>query len=102
MFIVHVNVHVKKESIEDFRAASLKNAAQSVQEPGIARFDVLQSREDPARFLLVEVYRQEADAAAHKQTDHYKTWRDAVESMMAEPRQSAKYSNVFPHDSGWA
>ncbi|HMU82277.1 MAG TPA: antibiotic biosynthesis monooxygenase [Leptospiraceae bacterium] len=101
MFIVQVSVHVKENAIESFRIASLENARMSVQEPGIARFDVLQNREDPSRFLLIEVYRKESDAADHKQTEHYKKWRDTVESMMAEPRQSTKYSNSFPDDSGW-
>lgn len=101
MFIVHVSVYVKENAIESVRIASLENARMSVQEPGIARFDVLQNREDPSRFLLIEVYRKESDAADHKQTEHYKKWRDTVESMMAEPRQSTKYSNSFPDDSGW-
>jgi len=101
MLIVHVHVRVKPEFIEAFREASLENARHSVQEPGIARFDVVQQADDPSRFLLVEVYRSPEASAHHKETAHYATWRDAVAPMMAEPRASVKYSNVFPADEGW-
>jgi (4S)-4-hydroxy-5-phosphonooxypentane-2,3-dione isomerase len=101
MLIVHVHVHVKPESVEAFRAASLENARQSVQEAGIARFDVLQQQDDPTRFVLVEVYRTAEDPARHKETAHYQRWRDAVADMMAEPRQSVKHTNVYPDDRGW-
>jgi len=101
MLIVHVHVHVKKGTEDAFRAASLENARNSLKEPGIARFDVCQQNDDPTRFLLVEVYRDETAPAAHKETDHYKQWRDAVADMMAEPRQAVKYTNQFPDDDGW-
>jgi quinol monooxygenase YgiN len=98
MLIVHVHVHVKAECIEAFRAASLENARQSVQEEGIARFDVEQQMDDPARFVLVEVYRTAEAPAHHKETAHYAKWRDTVADMMAEPRRSVKYQNVFPEE----
>jgi (4S)-4-hydroxy-5-phosphonooxypentane-2,3-dione isomerase len=101
MFIVHVHVHVKPESVEAFRHATTENAQHSLEEPGIARFDVVQHREDTNRFVLVEVYRDEAAAGAHKETPHYKKWRDAVADMMAEPRSSVKFTNVFPGTTGW-
>ena len=100
-FIVHVQVHVKPDAIAAFRAATLANAQASVKEPGIARFDVLQSREDPTRFVLVEVYKHADAQAAHRETAHYLTWRDAVADLMAEPRTAVKYQNVFPDDAGW-
>ncbi len=92
MLVVQVHVHVRPEAIEAFRAATLENARHSLQEPGIAAFDVLQQLDDPARFLLTEVYRTPEAPAAHKETSHYKRWRDAVEPLMAEPRRSVKYS----------
>jgi autoinducer 2-degrading protein len=101
MFIVHVFVHVKPEFVEAFKEASLENARSSVQEPGIARFDVIQQQDDPSRFVLVEVYRTPEDPARHKETAHYQTWRDTVAEMMAEPRSSIKYANVFPDKGGW-
>jgi quinol monooxygenase YgiN len=101
MFIVHVHVHVKPEAVDAFRAASLMNASHSVQEPGVARFDVVQQLDDPTRFVLVEVYRSVEAAAAHKETTHYAAWRDAVAPMMAEPRSGVKYANVFPAEGGW-
>jgi len=101
MLIVHVHAHVKPEFVEAFRQATIENARHSVQEPGIARFDVLQQQDDPTRFILVEVYRTPDDPARHKETAHYRVWRDAVAEMMAEPRTSVKYANVFPGDAGW-
>jgi len=101
MLVVHVHVHVKPEAVEAFAAASVENARHSIQEPGIARFDVLQQADDPTRFILVEVYRTADDPARHKETAHYAQWRDAVAPLMAEPRSSAKFLNVFPEDAGW-
>jgi len=101
LLVVHVHVRVKPECVEAFRAATLENARNSVQEPGIARFDVIQQSGDPARFILVEVYRTPQAPAQHKETAHYATWRDAVAEMMAEPRAAVKYSNLFPADEGW-
>jgi quinol monooxygenase YgiN len=101
MLVVHVQVHVKPESVEAFKSATLANARESVKEQGIARFDVVQQQDDPSRFVLVEVYRSADAPAAHKATPHYATWRDAVVPMMAEPRTSVKYTNLFPEDSGW-
>lgn len=101
MLIVHIHVHVKPECVESFKEATLANARASVQEPGVARFDVVQRQDDPARFVFVEVYRDAAAAAAHKETAHYPLWRDAVAPMMAEPRQSVKFDNVFPDDENW-
>lgn len=101
MFVVHVHVHVKKDQLDAFKAASVENAQNSVQEPGIARFDVIQQQDDPTKFVLVEVYRTVDDPAKHKETAHYAKWRDTVADMMAEPRFAVKFDNVFPDDSGW-
>jgi len=101
MLIVHVHAHVKPEFVEAFRQATGENARHSVQEPGVARFDVIQQQDDPTRFVLVEVYRTPDDPARHKETAHYQAWRDAVADMMAEPRTSIKFANVFPDDIGW-
>jgi len=101
MFIVHVHIRVKPESLEPFKQATLANARASVKEPGIARFDVVQRSDDSTRFVLVEVYRSVEANAVHKETSHYATWRDTVAPMMAEPRSSVKFANVFPGDEGW-
>jgi quinol monooxygenase YgiN len=101
MLVVLVHVHVLGESVDAFVAATKANAAASRNEPGIARFDVIQQGDDPARFLLVEVYRSNEAAVAHKETAHYKTWRDTVAPMMAEPRNGVKYLNIDPPDAGW-
>jgi quinol monooxygenase YgiN len=101
MLIVHVFVHVKPESVAAFSEATLANARNSVQEPGIIRFDVVQQDDDPTRFLLIEIYRTPEDPAKHKATAHYATWRDAVEPMMAEPRRSVKYHALFPEPAAW-
>lgn len=101
MLVVHVHVCVKPESVEAFRVATLENASNSVREPGIARFDVVQQTDDPTRFVLVEVYRDAEAPARHKETAHYQTWRDTVAPMMAAPRSAVRYENRYPEDAGW-
>lgn len=101
MFIVHVFVHVKKDKIEAFKKATVENAQNSIKEPGIARFDVVQQQDDPTRFVLVEVYRTVEDPLKHKETMHYKKWRDTVADMMAESRSALKFFNVYPDEKGW-
>ena len=101
MLVVHVHVHVKPEMVEAFIKASLENARHSIQEEGVARFDVLQQQDNPERFILVEVYRDQEAPKKHKETAHYQKWRDAVGEMMAEDRFSVKFANVFPDDGGW-
>jgi autoinducer 2-degrading protein len=101
MLVVHVHVHVKNDKVETFKKVCIENAENSIKEAGIARFDLIQDREDPTQFILVEVYRTTEDTVRHKETDHYQKWRDTVEDMMVEPRKSIKYVNIFPDDQGW-
>lgn len=96
MLIVHVHARLKPEFIEAFKQATVENARQSAQEPGVARFEVVQQLDDPSRFVLIEIYRTPAAPAAHKETAHYQKWRDTVAPMMAEPRASVKFAPVFP------
>lgn len=98
MLVVHVHVHTKKEAVDTFIAHTLENARKSLLEPGIARFDLVQQSDDPTRFVLVEAYRNDQAPAAHKETAHYKAWRDAVEPLMAEPRRSTRYLQISPDD----
>lgn len=101
MLVVQVHVQVKPECVEAFKAATVANARASVQEPGIARFDIVQQADDPTKFVLVEAYRTADAPALHKETAHYAAWRDAVAPMMAVPRTSVKFGNVFPADAAW-
>lgn len=103
LLLVHVFVTCKPGTEEAFKIASLKNATASSLEKGIARFDVIQQIDDPTKFVLVEVYKDSMHApAAHKETDHYKVWRDTVADMMATPRTAIKYKNIFPSMAkGW-
>ncbi len=101
MHIVHVRVHVKPEGVEAFKQATLENARASVQEPGIARFDVVQQADDATRFVLVEVYYTPDDQLRHRETSHYLTWRERVADMMAEPRAATVFTNLFPDEHGW-
>lgn len=96
MLIVHVHIHVKPELVDAFIAATLDNARNSVQEPGVVRFDLIQQEDDPTRFLLQEIYRTAQDPARHKETSHYARWREVAEPMMAEPRTRAVYRALFP------
>ena len=102
MHIVLVHIHVRPDAIDPFLQATFDNARHSLQEQGVARFDVLQSVEDPARITLVEVYRHPDDVARHKETQHYGRWIGAVAGLLAEPRTRSVYRNVFPDDSSWA
>jgi len=101
MLIMMVYIHVKTEHLEAFKAATLENARNSVQEPGIARFDVIQQADDPARFVLVEVYRSREAQAQHRETAHYNRWRETVTDMLVEPRTRNEYVNLFPDETGW-
>jgi autoinducer 2-degrading protein len=101
LVIVHVHVQVKPDAVAAFIAATRENARHSLKEPGVARFDVVQSVEDPTRFVFVEAYRSPDAPAAHKETAHYRRWRDTVADLMAGPRTSFRYVNVFPDDQGW-
>jgi quinol monooxygenase YgiN len=101
LIVVHVHARVKPEGIQAFRAASIENSRESLKEAGVARFDVVQSADDPTRFVLVEAYRSPEAPAAHKATAHYARWRDAVADLMAEPRTAQRYVNVAPDDGGW-
>jgi (4S)-4-hydroxy-5-phosphonooxypentane-2,3-dione isomerase len=96
VFVVHVHVRVRSEWVDRFLTASLANAEASMREPGVLRFDVIQDQADATHVVLVEVYRDVDASAAHKETQHYATWRDAVAEMMAAPRESTKFSVVFP------
>ena len=98
---MHVHMRVKPERVEEFKQATIVNASNSVKEEGIARFDFMQSAEDPARFVLTEVYRNEEAMAAHKATAHYHAWVEKVSDMFAEPRTRAMYKSIFPEDQGW-
>jgi autoinducer 2-degrading protein len=103
MYVVCVHVHVKPENRDEFIQATLENARSTIQEPGNLRFDVNQQQDDRNRFVLYEVYRDEAGMEAHKETAHYATWRDTVEPWMAEPRRGVKHSSLFPETADqWA
>lgn len=101
MHIVHVHIAVKPEYIDEFINATLDNASNSVKESGVARFDVIQQTDDPARFTLVEVYHSADDVPKHKETDHYNRWIKNVEHMFAGERTRTFYTNIFPDNAGW-
>lgn len=101
MYVIQVFIHVKPDMVEAFKSASLANAANSIQEPGCARFDVIQQQDDPTRFVLYEAYRSEEAMAQHKATAHYAAWRDVVPEMQLEQRYSIKYRSCFPADDAW-
>ena len=96
MHVTLVHVHVKPEHVDDFVAATRSNHEASVREPGNLRFDVLQDPADPTHFSLYEAYTSAATAAVHKETAHYAAWRDAVGSLMAQPRKGIPMHGLFP------
>jgi len=101
MHVVLVHIHIKPEAIENFKIATIENARNSLQEPGVVRFDFYQQTEDPSRFTLVEIYRTPDDQLLHRETKHYKEWRNSVDYIQLEPRQGVRYTNVYPEDSDW-
>ncbi len=101
MLVVHVHIKIKPELVAAFKEATIANARESLKEPGIARFDLVQQSDDASKFVLVEAYRSVEATTAHKATAHYAAWRDKMETLMAEPRYSVKYANVFPADTDW-
>ena len=101
MLVIHVQIQVKADQLEAFRAATLANARASRLEPGVVRFDVCQQEDDPTRWVLWEVYRHPAAHAAHRETPHYATWRDAVAPMMASTRIGTKLTPVDPEEAAW-
>jgi autoinducer 2-degrading protein len=96
MTVTFVHVQVKPEFIESFIEATRENHKQSVKEPGNFRFDILQDAMDRGKFALYEAYEHEEAVAAHKETAHYRKWRDSVASWMAKPREAVKYTLLFP------
>ena len=101
LLVVHVDIAVLPDQVDAFLAVTEENAAASRDEPGVLRFDVLTDRADPGHVVLVEIYRDDAAAAAHKETAHYLRWREAVADMMARPRQATRYVNTSPDDADW-
>jgi (4S)-4-hydroxy-5-phosphonooxypentane-2,3-dione isomerase len=101
MLVVHVHVRVKPDDLDAFLAETRRNAAASLEEPGVRRFDVLRDNDDATHVVLNEVYVDQAAADAHKQTAHYARWRDAVAGMMAQPRSLTRFAPVFPAGDGW-
>lgn len=101
MYIVHVSIKVKEETIEAFKDATIQNAKNSLKEEGVARFDVLQQQDDPTSFLLTEVYQTKDDQANHRLTDHFKKWKMDVAELIAEPYTIVTFDNIFPDQSGW-
>jgi (4S)-4-hydroxy-5-phosphonooxypentane-2,3-dione isomerase len=101
MHVVHVHIHVKKDKIDEFIQATRENAQASIKELGVKRFDILQQDESPEFFLLQEIYINPAASASHKDTAHYKKWKNIVEDMMVEPRRSQRLKNIYPNDEEW-
>jgi autoinducer 2-degrading protein len=96
MQVTIVHVTVKPDHIDDFIEATRLNHESSVLESGNRRFDVLQSADDPTRFVLYEAYESAAEAARHKESEHYKRWRETVADWMAQPRDGVPYNGLFP------
>jgi len=101
MLVVHVHLKIKPECLQDFIEVTRQNARESLKEDGIARFDLIQQKEDPTRFILIEAYRTSEAPSLHKKTRHYALWRDLVEPMQAEPRYSLKFESLYPEESEW-
>jgi autoinducer 2-degrading protein len=100
MYVTCVTVYVKPDHVDDFIEITRKNHQGSIKEPGNMRFDVLQSLEDPTRFLLYEAYESEEASKAHKKTEHYQKWRDTIADWMAKPREGVAHRVICPEERG--
>lgn len=96
MLVVQVHIRIKPKLVERFKEVTLENVRNSLKEPGIAQFDLLQQQDDPTRFVLTEAYRTPEATAAHKETRHYHVWRETAEPMMAEPRTRVLFTKIGP------
>lgn len=96
MIVTIVHVYVKPQFIDDFIEATRVNHENSVKEAGNLRFDILQDDLNPAKFILYEAYATAEAVAAHKETQHYLTWRDTVAPWMDKPREGVKHKLLFP------
>lgn len=102
MLVLHVNIQIKPEYAEEFIRATADNSANSLKEPGVVRFDLVQNQEDPSCYMLMEIYQNDDALLRHKETAHYARWCATVEKMMAAPRTRMKYTTVIPEsESGW-
>jgi autoinducer 2-degrading protein len=83
---VLVSLHVKPERVKEFVAAIRENAAASVRdEPGCLRFDVHCDTQDPAHFVLHELYADEAAFyEAHRSAPHYFAFRARLPELLVE------------------
>lgn len=97
MHISIIDIKVKPDYIDAFIEASLKNHYGSIAEEGNVRFDILQHPEEKGRFTFYEIFKDEEATKAHKQTEHYLTWREDVADFMAEPRQGKTWDVIAPN-----
>jgi autoinducer 2-degrading protein len=96
MLAMFVKVRVKPEGRERFLQAIEVDALGSERdEPGCARFDVLQDASDPQVFYFYEVYRDEAALDAHRLAPHYAVWRAAADTLEG-PIEATRCTSVFP------
>ena len=100
MHVVTVRIQVLPEHVDAFIAATQANHRGTRDERGNRRFDLLRAAADATRFLLYEVYADEAGFRAHQQTAHYLRWREAVAPFMAVPRAAETWASVAPEP--WA
>ena len=73
----------------------ITNCQNSVEEPGCLRFDLFRSDADPNHLIIEEMYQTSEDAAKHKETAHYLTWREAVADCMEKPREGMGVTPLF-------
>ena len=102
MLVLMVNVKVKPERRDEYIAAVREDGAgTTTNEEGNFQFSVVQDSEDPDRFFLFEVYRDEAALEAHRQMPHFLKYREATAGLYAEDTVRRTGTNVFPDDAGW-
>jgi autoinducer 2-degrading protein len=96
MLAMWVKVRIKPDQRKRFLDAIEVDALGSERdEPGCARFNVLQDAQDPNVYYFYEVYKDQAALEAHRAMPHYAVWRAAADTLDG-PSEPTRCETVFP------
>ena len=75
-----------KPGMEDkFKEAMTAQAKRCLaNEPGCLQFDVVQDPKSPTRFVMLEIYKDDAAIQAHQDSQHFKDFRPVVGDLIAD------------------
>ena len=82
MILALVALQIRADGVEAFVEAARANAAASIFEPGCVRFEVYRETAAEPRFLLLEIYRDQAAREEHWASAHFLAYRDATAALI--------------------